>query len=152
MHVKPFIRITRRPYEEPYHIHLFVTASNGRQRGEMEIYDNAQSLRRFGSSLRGFPKQRGDDVLWELGSERPEDRFAFYYRLRVFQVALNGRCAIEVRFCNNEQPPDRELTEFSIHDVMPADLDRLADLLERFGKLEHRVLQWDITDGELLDD
>lgn len=145
--MQPFIRITRHPYEEPYHVNLVVTASNGRLQGEVELYANATDLSAFGSELRRFPSSKVS-VLWELGSERPEDRFAFYYRLRAFQVAPNGRCAIEVRFCNNEKPPHRQLTEFSI-EALPSDLDRLAALLERFSKLEHRVLEWTVTNGEL---
>jgi hypothetical protein len=149
--VKPFIRITRYPYEEPHHVNLVVTASNGRQRGELEIYANAEDLAFFACELHGFPKHKDDTALWELGSECPEDRFAFYYRLRVFQVATDGQCAIEVRFCNNQEPPAREIVEFSI-DVLPSDLDRLAALLERFSKLEHRVLEWNLNDGELRED
>ena len=111
--MKSFIRITRYPYEEPYHVNLVVAASNGRQQGELEIYANAEDLAAVGRQLRGFPNQKNDTVLWELGSERPEERFAFYYRLRVFQVAADGRCAIELRFCNNQEPPAREVVEFS---------------------------------------
>ena len=149
--MKPFIRITRHPYEEPYHVNLVVAASNGRQQGELEIYANVGDLAAFARELRGFPKRKDDTALWELGSERPEDRVAFYYRFRVFQVTSNGRCAIEVRFCNNREPPDREAVEFSI-DALPSDLDRLAVLLERFSSLEHRVLEWDINDGDLRED
>lgn len=141
-----FIRITRYPYEEPYHLNLVVTASNGRQKGELEIYSNAEDLTLFASRLKGFPKQENDIALWELGSERPEDRFAFYFRLKVFQISANGRCAIEVRFCNNQEKPDGVLVEFSIL-AFPADLDRLARLLKQFSKLEQRVLEWIINDG-----
>jgi hypothetical protein len=125
-----------------------MAASNGRQQGEIEIYTNADDLTAFAGKLRGFPKQENGAALWELGSERPEDRFAFYYRLRVFQVARNGQCAVELRFCNNRQPPEREVAEFSIG-AQPSDLDRLAELVERFSRLEHRVLEWNVVDGEL---
>jgi len=149
--LKPFLRITRHPYEEPHHVNLVVTASNGRQQGELEIYANAKDLSVLADNLQGFPKQENDIALWELGSEQPEDRFAFYFRLKVFQLAANGRCAIEVRFCNNQAAPDRELIEFSIP-ALPADLDRLARLLKQFSRLEHRVLEWNLHDGELLKD
>src|SRR5206468_6542901 len=68
--VKPFIRITRHPYEEPYHVNLVVAASNGRQQGELEIYANAEDLAVFARELRGFPRQQGHVARWELGSER----------------------------------------------------------------------------------
>jgi hypothetical protein len=149
--MKPYIRIVRRPYEEPYHVNLIVAASNGRTRGELEIYANAADLETLGTALLGFPKRQDDEAKWELGSEKPDDRFAFYCRLRVRQVASNGRCAVELRLNNNAAPPDREIAEFSIS-ALPADLDRLASLLTHFGKLEHRVLEWNVTDGGLRQD
>ena len=149
--MKPFIRITRYPYEEPYHLNLVVAASNGRQRGELEIHANSEDLGSLAADLRGFPSGGEDPVIWELGSERPEDRFAFYYRLRVFQTDATGRCGVELRFNNNQAPPDREVVEFSL-EAYPADLDRLADLLERFGRMEYRVLEWNVTDGQLHED
>jgi hypothetical protein len=44
-----------------------------------------------------------------------------------------------------------EPTEPSI-EALPSDLDRLAGLLERFGRLEHRALEWNVDDGELRKD
>ena len=145
--MKSFIRITRLPYEEPYHVHLTVVASNGRQLGEIEVYSNAEGLAALASKVRGFPKDKGETVSWELGSERPEDHFAFYFRLRVFQVAASGRFGIELRLCNHREPPDRALVEFSI-EALPSDLDRLADLLERFSRGGLRVLEWNVDDDE----
>src|SRR5262249_4394380 len=98
--------------------------------------------------LKGFPKRDDDTATWELGSNLSANNFAFHFRVHVFQVAPNGLCAIELRFCNNRQPPAREVSEFSI-EALPADLDRLSALLKRFGELEHRELQWNVTDGEL---
>ena len=149
--MKQFIRITRHPYEEPYHVNLFVAASNGRQHGEIEIYANVEDLASLARGLRGFPRSADDTVLWELGSEKPEDCFAFYYRLCIRKVTATGQCAVELRFNNNQAPPDREVVEFSIK-ALPSDLDRLGGLIERFSKLEHRVLEWNITDGELRQD
>ena len=149
--MQPFIQITRHAYEEPYNVHLFIAASNGRIRGEIEIYDSVDDLKTLSRKLRGFPNRQGDEARWELGSKRPEDRFAFYFRLRVKQVASTGQCAVELRLNNNRRPPAREVVEFSIP-ALPADLDRLADLLEEFGKLQHTVLVWNVTDGELRKD
>ncbi|MDR3482205.1 MAG: hypothetical protein P4L91_16005 [Burkholderiaceae bacterium] len=42
----------------------------------------------------------------------------------------------------------REVAEFSI-EAFPSDLDRFANLLEQFSKLNHRVLEWNVNDGEL---
>jgi hypothetical protein len=137
----------RHPYEEPYHVNLVVTASNGLQSAGLEIYANATDLGTFAAALRGVPG-RSTEALWELGSERPEDNFAFYFRLRAHQTSKTGQCVVEVRLSNNRPPPDRMISEFSIP-ALPADLDRLADLFDRFGQLEHRKLRWCVTSGEL---
>ena len=144
----PFIRLTRIPYEEPYHLQLQVEASNERERGELEIYCNADDLGAFAEQLQGFPRSRDAVALWELGSERAEDRFAFYYRLRAYQLSPSGACGLEVRFCNNLSPPLRAVVEFSI-EVLPAGLDRFAHLLREFGRLQHTTLDWNPREGEL---
>ena len=142
-----FIEVVRHPYEEPYHLNLVVTASNGLVSAGLEIYANATDLGVYAKALRGVTN-RTSEALWELGSERTEDNFAFYFRLRAHQVTMTGQCAVEVRLNNNRPPPDRQVAEFSIQ-ALPADLDRLADLFEQFGRLEHRKLKWCVTSGEL---
>jgi len=95
-----FIEIVRHPYEEPYHLNLVVVASNGTQRGELEIYSNASDLGVFAQAIRKLPAQ-ASDATWELGSELPDARFGFHFRLRAYRLSLTGHCAIEVRFNNN---------------------------------------------------
>jgi hypothetical protein len=146
--MRPYIRIVRQPYEEPYHVNLVLEASNGAQKNRLEFYDNAEALSRLASELEAFPRHNGQVILWELGSERPEDRFAFYFRFRVFVVDPVGHCAIQLRFNNNEELPDRELSEFCIR-AEPAQLNRLAQLLKQFSKLRHEVLEWELDDGRL---
>ncbi|MCP3960045.1 MAG: hypothetical protein GY719_19545 [bacterium] len=143
-----YLRIAREPYEEPYHVNLIVAASNGRQSGELEIYANAEDLKRAANGLAGFPQPDVNVFLWELGSEQPADRFAFYFRFKVYQISPRGRCAVELRFNNNQASPDQEITEFCLL-VDPGGLDRLANLLWEFAQLKHRVLEWTIHDGEL---
>src|SRR5687768_3554832 len=96
----PFIEVVRHPYEEPYHVNLVVTASNGAQFASLEIYANAADLTTYANALRDVPG-RAAEALWELGSERPEDNFAFYFRLRSYQTSKTGQCAVEVRLNNN---------------------------------------------------
>ncbi len=74
----PFIIIRRHPYEEPYHLNLVITASNGVFAGTLEYYCNATDLTEMGSKLMSFPERIGDTYSYELGSPRPEDRFAFH--------------------------------------------------------------------------
>jgi hypothetical protein len=135
------LKIVRKPYEEPYQINLIVTASNGRSTGEIEIYMNASDLDDYGRALQDFPQSTTHSVLWELGSERPEDRFGFYFRLKFLVTRSTGQCAIIVRFNNNEQIPDTEIAEFCIP-ALPAQLNQLGEQLVKFAKLEDEELVW----------
>ena len=144
----PGLRITRIPYEEPYHIRLRIAASNGRLSGYLEYYSNVSDLVSFGKQLVDFVGLKQGDVTYELGSERKEDRFAFYLGLRVRALDSKGHCAVIVRLNNNQEVPDREIAEFCITAEV-ADVNRLGRLLSEFGRLQHRVLSWTVQDGEL---
>ena len=144
--MRPFIRITRHPYEEPYHVNLVVSAGNGILQGEIEIYANAEDLIAVANALSGFPESEDDTYIWELGSENEQDRYAFYFRFRVFQTSANGKCAIELRFNNNQPAPAQRITEFCI-ESFPADLDRLGSLLKKFSRLEDSTMEWTIHPG-----
>ena len=143
-----YIRITRHPYEEPYHLNLVIEASNGSQVGTMEYYDNAETLIEFAENLEVFPRHNTDVFLHELGSERPEDRFAFYFRFRAFTTNAIGGCAIHLRFSNNEKIPDLAISEFCI-EAEAAGINRLGKLFREFSKLKATVLEWDGTDGRV---
>jgi hypothetical protein len=145
------IIITRFPYEEPYHLNLRITASNGRMNGGIEYYCKASDLNDLGSKLAGFVGNKDETIIYELGSEKPQDRFAYFFGLRVLILDSGGHCAVRLRMNNNQSPPETEACEFCIAaDV--ADVNRLGRLLVAFGKMEHRVLDWSIKDGKLLKD
>lgn len=144
----PFIKITRFPYEEPYHINLLIEASNGRLNGQLEFYTNPESLIEAADELEVFPTAIPSEFLWKLGSEKPEDRFAFYFCFRLFTTDLAGHCAIQLRFNNNQTLPDREISDFCLV-AEPNALLRLGKLLRQFAKLEDEVLFWSHTEGEL---
>ena len=141
-------KLTRIPYEEPYHLQLEVEASNTRQKGYLVYYSSASDLADIGKALSDFPTNDLDEFLYELGSEDPEQRFAHYLRLRFFMTRPTGASGIEVHFSNNEPAPFRELTAFTIPCEV-AGLNRLGALFSRFRLLEHTVLEWDGVDGEL---
>lgn len=146
----PGIRITRFPYEEPYHLNLLIEASNGRINGRLEYYCAADNLTTLGQGLADFTGARGQEVVYELGSERPEDRFAFFLSLRAEPLGLTGHCALHIHLNNNEKSIRKEVSELSIPaDV--ADLNRLGNLLVSFGRLQHRVLEWHVQDGRLIE-
>ena len=144
----PGIKITRTPYEEPYHLCLRLAASNGRLSADLEYYCNATDLGSLGKQLADFVGLKSGEVTYELGTEKKEDRFAFYLGLRVRALDSKGHCAVVVRLNNNQEVPDREVAEFCIPAEV-ADVNRLGKLLVQFGRLQHRVLSWSVHDGEL---
>ncbi len=145
------IELSRTPYEEPYHLRLRITASNGRLRGELEYYCNANDLRELGAQMQAYTGNREREIVYQLGSEKPEDRFAYFFSLRVQAINSRGHCCVTVRLNSNASPPDTEITELSIPAEV-ADVNRLGGLLTQFGQLRHRRLIWRVASGELLED
>lgn len=78
-----YIRITRFPYEEPYHLNLVIAASNGSASGGPEFYINSDDLLVWAEAFETFPLHAKSVYLWDAGSERAEDRFLYYLRLRL---------------------------------------------------------------------
>ena len=146
--MKSYLRIVRHPYEEPYHLNLVINASNGNVAACFEYYENADAIRKWASALEQFPRHSNDVFLHEIGSEVPEDRYAYYFRLRVFTTSSVGGCAIQLRFNNNQSLPGRELFEFCIQ-AEPSQINRLGKLLRTFAELNHEVLEWNVTEGML---
>ena len=136
-----YLRIERIPYEEPYHIQLVWSVSNGNTSSCFEYYDNADSLNEMAESLEAFPRHSSDEFLYEIGSEKPEDRFAYYFRFRVFTTNSRGSSAIQIRFCNNLDLPNREIVEFCIQ-TEPAAINRLGKLFHEFAKLKQQYMAW----------
>jgi hypothetical protein len=147
--MSPYLKITRRPYEEPYHLHLYLAASNGRQVSEIDFYIGRNILTDWAEGLEAFPRHRDHVYLWEYGSERPEDKWAYYVRFRFFAVDAAGHCAIHLRLNNNQAMPDREISEFCIRAEAGA-INRLGSSFREFSRLEHEVLIWTPTEGRLL--
>lgn len=146
--MSPGIRIARIPYEEPYHLCLVMRASNGSHRAEITFYVNAKDLIEWADHLEVFPKHGTDVFLWEVGSERPEDRFAHYVRFRAFIHDGSGHCALQLRFNNNQDPPGREVAEFCIR-AAASQINHLGRLCRGFAELKHEVLDWWVEDGRL---
>jgi len=143
-----YIRVVRLPYEEPFNLNLVMTASNGNVRGRSEFYVGASELICWADGLEAFPQHARSVLLWEIGSERPEDRWAYYFRLRVFTVDAQGHSAIQFKFNNNWDLPDREITEFCLRSD-PAPINRLGQLFRVFANMQHEVLEWSPTSGRL---
>jgi hypothetical protein len=146
--MRPHIRITRYPYEEPHLLNLEIQACNGRFLAEIECYVNASSLVEWADHLEVFPRHISDVFLFEIGSERPEDRWAYYLRFRAFVRDGLGHSALHIRFNNNRDLPRREIAEFCL-DAEASQINRLGRLCREFAKLDHVVLDWWIQDGAL---
>ncbi|MEM7595969.1 MAG: hypothetical protein AAF383_31450 [Cyanobacteria bacterium P01_A01_bin.83] len=142
------IEIVRHPYEEPYHVHLELKISNDYMSSICKFYANADCFLEWAKVLEKFPRHCKDTYLWEVGSERSEDKFAYYFRLRAFTTDSLGHCALQFRFNNNAQLPRRQIFEFCI-EAEPSAINRLGFLLRRFGKLEHYYLSWSLQEGFL---
>lgn len=148
MHTPNFIEITRHPYEEPYHVHVEATFANEDTSGRCDFYANADCFTEWAAAFEAFPRHAQDTYLWEIGSERPEDRFAYYVRLRAFTTDSVGHCALQIRFNNNRELPHKQLFEFCIP-CEAAHLNRLGKLLRTFGELKHSSLIWSKEKSEL---
>ncbi len=85
--MKPFLRITRHPYEEPDNLNLVVVADKGQIQADLAVYVGAEDLAVVAKSLCRLPPRSAQEFLWEIGSEDPEDRWADYYRFRVRPVS-----------------------------------------------------------------
>jgi hypothetical protein len=147
--MRPHVAIRRVPYEEPHSLNLRVSAANENQSASIEVYVDASDLARVSQDLLDFPRHSNDVALWEFGSERPEDRWGYYFRLRIFLTAQTGECAIQIRFNNNQELPNREVSEFCIKRIEPIQINRFGELLRKFSNLEHERLYWDSKQGWL---
>lgn len=144
----PNIKITRYEYEEPSHVNLAFEAANKTQSTTLEYYCNASDLGEIADHLEVFPRHGTDVFLYELGSERKEDRHAYYFRMRVFLTNGTGSCAIQIRTNNNKELPDREISEFCIA-AEASQINRLGQLFRTYSKFNHKVLEWSVVDGLL---
>jgi len=147
--MKNSLTLIRVPYEEPNHLNLIMAATNGRQAGEIEFYDNADSLTLCANALESFPKDSKDKFTWELGSEDPKDSWAFFFRFRVCLIDSSGHAAINFRFGNGSDFPYGALTDFSFLSE-PAGINNLGKLFRRFALLKSERLLWNGIDGEIL--
>jgi hypothetical protein len=138
---RPFLTIQRFPYEEPYHTHIQLTASNGSFGGSVDFYCNVDDFGQIGTALANFPARVGDEYVYERGSEDPADRCYRYVRLRAYTVGRRGDCALQLSMNLNGSEPGEGICRFSIP-VEAAALNRLGNLLVRFGELRHLELQW----------
>ncbi|MBV6413773.1 MAG: hypothetical protein OMOMHJEC_01592 [Xanthomonadales bacterium] len=136
-----YLKLTRFAYEEPHNLELQLEVSNGIFSGALHIYLKRSDIEEIGSALLLFPRNSTDVYRFEVGSERLEDRWAYYFLLRAFTFGARGQSAILFRLNNNRDLPFRGLSEFCI-EAEVAHINTLGRLLLEFGKLEHERLLW----------
>ncbi len=123
-------------------------ATSGRLRGRLEFYCNASDLVELAEELEAFPRHASAVYLWELGTEKDEDRFAHYFRFRLFTTDSVANSAIQLRFNNNRELPEREISEFCI-EAETSGINKLGKLVRKFSELKHEVLYWEPLGGDL---
>ena len=140
----PYIKIVRHPYEEPYHLNLVFSASNGTFSGLLDYYCNSSDIKDLGIILSKFPRKAKDEYIYKIGSPDPRDNFAYFFVLRAYTIDMTGHCALQIRIDNNRETPYEEACCFSIK-VIPTELIRLGKLLLTFSKLKHKELNWSVS-------
>ncbi len=143
---KTSLQLFRYTMGEPELLNLGIIASNGQQSGAHEFFCSVDDVRRAGRELSVFPGHRNDEFLWELETIYPSDGGTGASFFRVFVFNGRGHCAIQVRFDNNLELPDRAVTDFCIK-AEAAKLNLLGDLLSKFARLKHGELWWDTQAG-----
>ena len=86
--------------------------------------------------------------LWELGSEKPEDNFAFYFKCEFSLSMQYSECVIGIRLNNNLQGIDKSISEFYIQ-CNSSELNELGRLFREFSKLKRETLNWNGLNGKV---
>lgn len=134
------------PYDETSILQLDWEVSNGRILSSFEFYLNQEKLIELAEHLEFFPKKLPDEYVFEVGSERPKDRYAYYFKLMLFTIDRRGHCALQIRYNNNRELPYREIIDFCILKAEPYQVNKLGSLFRTFAKLEHDILYWSPTE------
>lgn len=138
------IQLKRYPYEEPYNLHLDLSASNGLFAGQLGYFCNADDIKEIGTALQSFPNKIPDEYLYEIGSARQEDNSAYYFALHAYTTDRSGQCALQIVIDNNQDKPNEGACRFSIK-TEPSAINRLGKLLLRFSETKHHTLNWSLS-------
>jgi hypothetical protein len=136
------LRVTRVPYEEPYHLDLVFEAAIPGYRATVEVYTSVADVRDAGERLARFPDD--GDFHWEIGDRDPA-RSPYHLALHAWRLDGAGHGALAVRFASHGDALTRRVAEFAFQ-VVPADLDRLARQLRAFAELRELVLEWRVAE------
>lgn len=149
--MKTSLQLFRYTLSEPDFLTLGIVASNGQQSGTHEFCCYAHDIRNAGKALSGFPRHRNDEFLWRFSSTFPGDPGDGFSSFRAFVFNNRGHSAIQVKFDNNLEIPDRAITDFCIKAEV-AKLNLLGEIFLEFSELKHEELWWDTQAGGLDDE
>ncbi len=135
------IEIKRVQYEEPYHFNLIFKVTDKNTFDRFEIYCKSEHVINCAETLIDFPINIHNDFNWELGSENPKDRFAFYFNFRVSLNKTDTKTNIKIRFNNNEDYPDKKVLQFDLTSNTD-EVQELGRLLKTISKLESKQIVW----------
>lgn len=138
--LKKSITLLRILYEEPYHLNLIIQVSDDQHSGELEFYMTNESFIKCANELENFPDNKWNEVLWELGSENPQEKFAFFFRFHVVFVLPNSS-KIHIRLCNHSEILNPDGLDFVIESEVD-EIKRLGRLWKRFSSLQEMKIQW----------
>lgn len=135
------IVVRRYEYEEPDCTQLEFFVSNGRFSAKVDIYCNAEDIKKIGNKLLEFPRKIGDEYCFTYGSEKSEDRVYRFFVMRAYTVDAVGHCAIQFKINLNEKEPLEGQSFFSLSTEAHA-INRLGSLFIRFSELKHKEFHW----------
>jgi hypothetical protein len=142
------VRVVRAPYEEPYHTHITISATNGAFSGETDFYCAVDDLLEIGEALAQFPTKIPDSYEFVNGSADRSRRMYRFLRMRVATFATAGHCALHFEMDLNEDEPNEGRAAFSLA-VDPWALSELGRLFKRLHGDPSGEFRWTPTHGEV---
>jgi hypothetical protein len=138
---QPSVHVVRTPYEEPYHAHVTISASNGAFCGETDFYCNVDDLLEIGRALSQFPAKIPDSYEFVYGSANRADRLYRLLRMRVSTLDMAGHCALHFEIDLNEDEPNEGRAAFSLA-VDPWALGELGRLFQKLHGEPSGEFRW----------
>ena len=116
-----------------------VIISNGITTSCLDFYAYFDEFVDFGNSLKIFPKNINDVVLYELGEQNP--KWAYFMQLKTYCYQSNGYCAIDVIIDNHGTRPYENKVTFSIT-TLPASINKLGEVLSSWNPKIDKEIEW----------
>ena len=132
-----FIEIQKIWTDDDGMLKVDLTASNGKQLGNVEFFIYPDELSNFGIELQSYPTSLEHVACIEYG-ERPD--FYSHVKLSVSALESSGRSAIEVRFDNRGEPPGEAQVRFFIESE-PARLNRFGQQIVNWARNPEKKLR-----------